>query len=88
MKELEDEEINPERWNQKELLKHVYRELMQLKSSIENAHIASTSELNHIRDRLIKLENFKSNMNAIVVFLGGVGALTGIIIGILELVQK
>ena len=51
MPELEEENINPDSWTQKELLKHVYREVMIIKDKIND-----DTEMSSLKDRVALLE--------------------------------
>lgn len=41
------EDINPELWTQKELLKHVYRELLVVKSDVSQIHETISNDTRH-----------------------------------------
>lgn len=92
-----EEEFSPERWTQKELIKHLYREvssihakLDEMSSSITDKYIKLESdyraEIKVIDNRIDQLEQFKASTKTMLGIISTVGV--AILGGVISLIIK
>ena len=79
---LLEEEINPDAWTQKELIKHLYREVNLINRKLDLLSDTISARYDHMNERISELERFKSSTNTIIkIMAGAIALLSGAIIG-------
>lgn len=59
-----DNEIYVDGWTQKELLKHLYRQIKEINDKIDHNYNATKEDIKLIESRLLNLETYKINQDA------------------------
>lgn len=83
-----EEDIDPNKWNQKELLKHVYRELVTLSEKIDNLESKREDQIININREIDLLRSEINIMKGFAKAFGVLAALAGLVLGALEIFIK